>query len=183
MHSILFFHGPAREITDLRPLLLHWQYCYYTGFVLHCIKIVWVHKQPKHFDHEQTWQRWDWVSQLNRITSMCMGENKRLRRNPRKPVLPVKVLYSVQSIWGVIQYQPFIPFWIFSILSLILLQKNAEEKLDEGSMVVNTAGCKVISCEMQIQKRRRIPYLSRWSTRSQCVLCGRGALCVREWKV
>ena len=57
MHPILFFHGPAREITDLRPLLLHWQYCYYTGFVLHCIKIVWVHKQPKHFDHEQTWQR------------------------------------------------------------------------------------------------------------------------------
>ncbi len=49
MHSILLLHGLARVITDLRLLLLHGQYCYYTGFVLHCIKIVWVHKQPKHF--------------------------------------------------------------------------------------------------------------------------------------
>ena len=43
-------HGLAREKTDLRLLLLHGQYCYYMGFVLHCIKIVWVHKQPKHCD-------------------------------------------------------------------------------------------------------------------------------------
>ena len=50
-------HGLAREKTDLRLLLLHGQNCYCMGFVLHCIKIVWVHKQPKHFDHEQTWQR------------------------------------------------------------------------------------------------------------------------------
>ena len=108
MHSILLLHGLARVITDLRLLLLHGQYCYYTGFVLHCIKIVWVHKQPKHFD--------SWANVALMILSLsiqhelcpCVWVNiKSYAGVPENQLASTRKspLLNSTSIWGMINIQ------------------------------------------------------------------------------
>jgi hypothetical protein len=89
-------------------LLLHGQYCYYTGFVLHCIKIVWVHKQPKHFD--------SWANVALMILSLsiqhelcpCVWVNiKSYAGVPENQLASTRKspLLNSTSIWGMINIQ------------------------------------------------------------------------------